>query len=141
MSNELKDLADNGVWALQKSLKLFLGKYQNMEESTDRSILSVEERSQLVILYQAQDKIWDAYNLLKRLNEPVKAEGYLQKNANGRYEVDGIELTSGSYVEYFDEDEDGGRYLPSSLEHNGDDYYIVDLGQEKSIQGLQVRIK
>ena len=139
-NNEFRDLVDNGVWALQKSLKLFLDKYKDMEDSTDRTALSVEERSQLVLLYQAQDKIWNAYQLLDRINKPVVAQGQLTKNANGRYEVNGVELTAGEYIEYY-EAEDGGCYLPSRVEHSGEDYYIVALGRDKSIQGLQVRIK
>lgn len=141
MSNEFKDLIENGAWALRKSLKMFLDKYQEVEENTARSELSTDERSQLVILYQVQDKISDAYYLLKNLDKPVRAEGRLEKQSNGRYQVDGVELTSGSYVEFFDDDEDGGCYVPSRVEHNGEDYYIVALGREKSIKGLRVRIK
>lgn len=140
MSSEIRNLVQSAE-DLQLTLKRFLDKYQELEENTNRSSLSVDERSQFVLLYQAQDEIWDAYNLLKRLDEPVRAEGYLEKGSNGRYEVDGLELSSGSYIEYFSEDEDGGCYVPSRLEHNGGDYYIVTLGREKSIQGLKVRVK
>ncbi|XWU16647.1 DUF5348 domain-containing protein (plasmid) [Bacillus subtilis] len=31
--------------------------------------------------------------------------------------------------------------MPSRVEHNGEDYYIVAMGREKSIEGLRVRIK
>lgn len=141
MSNELKDLVENGAWALQKSLKLFLDKYQDVEDNTARSSLTVEERSNFMMLYQVQDKISDAYYLLKNLDKPVRAEGRLEKQSNGRYQVDGVELTSGSYVEFYEDDEDGGYYIPSRVEHNGEDYYIVALGREQSIEGLKVRIK
>ena len=141
MSNEFKDLVENGVWALQRNLKLFLDKFTDVEENTALSLLSVESRSQFVILYQAQDKILDAYNLLKNLDKPVRVEGFLEKQFNGRYVAGGVELTSGSYVEFFDDDEDGGCYVPSYIEHNGEDYYLTVLGKEKPIEGLQVRIK
>lgn len=140
-NNEFKDLIDNGVWALTKSLKLFLEKYQDMEENTNQSTLSIDERSQLIALYQVQNKLEDAYHQLKKLSSPVIAEGRLKKNSINRYEVNGVELTSGSYVEYLSEDEDGNYYIPSSIEHNGEDYYIVNLGRDKKIEGLQVRIK
>lgn len=140
MSNELKQLLDSGV-DLQYALKRFLEKYREAEVNMDRSVLTVEERSDYVVLYQASDKISDAYRLLKTLDKPIRADGILVKNSNGRYEVNGIELTSGSSVEFFSDDEDGGCYVPSRIEHNGEDYYIYDLGRDENIEGVRVRIK
>lgn len=138
---EFKDLTENGVWAIRKSLKLYLQKYQEMEENTNQSTLSVDERSQFFALYQAQEKLKVAYYQLEKLSESVIADGYLIKNKNNRYEVGGVELTSGSYIEYLYKDEDINYYVPSTIEHNGEDYYIVDLGRSKKIEGVQVRIK
>jgi len=66
-------------------------------------------------------------------------EGSLRKKANGRYEVGGYELTSGEVVDYYDEDLN--TFITSRIEHNGEEYYIVDLGRDKSIAGVHVRIK
>lgn len=139
MSN-IKKLVNHSV-RLEHDLKRFLEMYKDVEDNTNQSALSVEERSDFNLLYQIQDKIGDAYFLLDKLNKDVKAAGYLEKNVNDRYEVNGMELTSGSYVEFYWADDDGGCYVPSRLEHSGQDYYIVALGRDKLIQGLQVRIK
>ncbi|MEK4951942.1 DUF5348 domain-containing protein [Bacillus sp. FSL W8-1127] len=139
MSKELRGLLQASE-DLRHNLKKFLDKYEAAAENISLSSLSLEERSDCVTLYQVQDILFDAYILLKNLDKPVKAEGYLDKQKNGRYAIGDVELTSGMYVEYFS-DEDGGYYVPSRLEHNGDDYYIVELGKDRSIEGLKVRIK
>lgn len=45
-----------------------------------------------MVLYQVQDKIYEAYMLLQNLEKPVRAEGYLEKLSNGRYQVDEVEI-------------------------------------------------
>ena len=93
----------------------------------------------------------DAVRSLNYLSRPIKTEGTLHKQSNGRYEVNGTELTSGHGVEYLATDDRhsvyvNGDYQPvpywrsSRIEHNGKDYYIVgaDIG---SLEGLTVRIR
>lgn len=141
MSKEFRDLVRAGE-DLQYALKRFMDIYEEVQENTAQSALSVEERSDFVVFYRANRKLEDAYWLLEKVYKPVKAEGHLEKNSIGRYEVEGIQLSSGSYVEFFsDDDEDGGCYVPSRVEHGGEDYYIVALGKEKPIEGLKVRIR
>ena len=126
---------------LNDHLKTFLDECDKLLECTDRSALSVEERSNLILLQQLQAKIWELNSSLAKLTKPVLVEGILIKNENGRYEVEGLELTSGQYIEYFRDDEFGGHYVPSQIEYHGQDYYIVGLGKEKPIEGLKVRIR
>lgn len=140
MSKELRQLVA-GSEEFKMVLKKFLSMYEEAADNTDASLLSIEERSNFNVLYEVQDKIIDAYRLLEYLDKPVKSEGRLEKLSNGRYSVNGFELSSGSYVEYFSDDEDGGSFVPSRLEHNGHDYYIVSLGKDKSIEDLKIKIK
>lgn len=73
---------------------------------------------------------------LEWINQPILAEGYLTKNANGRYELDGIELTSGHPIEAWVND-DG--WIKTRIEHRKD-YCLYDL-QEQDIKETLVRIR
>lgn len=67
-------------------------------------------------------------------------EGYLIKNGTtGRYEIEGKDryFTSGSPLEVWNGYEE--RWVRSRVEHNGKDYYIVDVGHDEYIGGLLVR--
>lgn len=77
---------------------------------------------------------------IKWVTSPVAAEGRLVKNNRDRYEIEGteIELTSGSTVDAYDDDE---RWRTTRVEHNGEDYYIVGLGRDTKIHDVLVRVR
>ena len=79
---------------------------------------------------------------LEYLNRPVKVEGILRKNSNGRYEIDGHELTSGSPVEVliYDRYYERREWVSSRIEHSGRDYYLVS-NREVDLDGLKARIR
>lgn len=72
----------------------------------------------------------------KELKEVI-GEGVLVKQPNDRYEVDGIELSSGYPIEVLH----NGKWISSRIEHTNGDYYIYDLGSEQRIEGLTVRVR
>jgi hypothetical protein len=78
----------------------------------------------------------EAYKLTLSMNE-IKAEGYLTKATNGRYQLDDYELTSGMSVEVLEDlDWDEKQvWHKTSIEHNGEDYYAVALGRNESLEG------
>ena len=63
-------------------------------------------------------------------------KGVLYKNSDGRYAIsENIWFTSGDSIEiYF-----GGSWLLTRIEHNGRNYYAVDL-QGIKLEGLQARM-
>lgn len=88
------------------------------------------------------------------LNRPVKTEGELELNENGRYEVNGVELTCGRGVEYLCTDDyhatydDGAKdyicvpyWKASRIEHNGEQYYLVGASELESLDSVHVRIR
>lgn len=99
------------------------------------------------------DKLADVSHTVNYLNRPIKVEGALNKNANGRYEVQGIELSSGYGLEYLSLDDrhmrynDNGDYVMTPywsygrIEHDGNDYYIVGADKDTKLEGLKVRIR
>jgi len=67
-----------------------------------------------------------------------KKTGILEKNQeDGRYYVKGTDIcfTSGEPIEFMK----NKKYAASTVEHNGDDYYIVGLGRDVPIEGIKVR--
>lgn len=139
MSNEFKQLVKLAE-ELAPQLRKFSELYEDVERVTHLSELTMEERYQLNVLLRLGEKLDDASYGLSNMLKPVQVSGTLEKNyETGRYEVGGISLSSGYPVEYLSEEEK--CYLPSRVEHNGDDYYIVGLGREESIDGVRVRIK
>jgi len=144
MSQELKELVLLSKNLCPQFKRLFEG-FEKLEQDTNRYLLSSEELYQFKILYKAADKAGDIINLLEQMIKPTLYEGRLEKNKNGRYEVEGYELSSGSSVEVWIEDEEDtdypGHFVPSRVEHNGKDYYVVALGRETNIQGVLVRKK
>lgn len=125
---------------LAPKLRQFSEVYEEVERVTLPSELTMEERYQLNVLLSVSEKMNDVSHTLIGMVKPVRVLGHLKKNdETGRYEVDGISLSSGYPVEYLSEEEQ--CFIPSRIEHNGDDYYIVGLGREESIDGVYVRIK
>ena len=100
-------------------------------------------------LCSAMQKISEASDTISYLEKPIKGEYVLHKNSNGRYECSAHEYTCGNCIEYyaFDELDEHYRWIVSSVEHNGDDYYIVGSkslscdGNAVPLEGLRVRIR
>lgn len=104
-------------------------------------------------LYRILSKLDDVSHTLKYLDRPIKVEGALHKNENGRYEVQGIELSSGCGLEYLSLDDrhcrynENDEYVPtpywvtSRIEHDGKDYYIVGADEFETLENVRVRIR
>ena len=80
------------------------------------------------------------------LDKPVKEEGTLVKDENGRYCIGNKTLTSGHCAEFLlpiESDEEGNpvyTWVFSRVEHNGKDYYIYRYPQF-SMQGIRARYR
>lgn len=96
------------------------------------------------------NKLQDVVNDLIYLRYPIKTEGYLKKNRYDRYELNGIELTSGNGIEWLCDSDDMYYNLSTDscspywkvgrIEHNGKDYYIVGCNSE-NITNIKVRLR
>ena len=138
MANNIQDLMKSANETL-KALQRFEDSFERFENQYDREAVSIDERSQFNQLRRIYDSSLDITNSLKFLQKPVRAEGALRKQSNGRYQVEGVELTSGHSIELYDDEDD--IFYPTSIEHNGEDYYIVFLGREVPIESKLVRIR
>lgn len=139
MSKELNDLLRT-TEDLLPLLQKFEKQLRELEDNTNRSLLTEEERYQMHVFNQTERSINVARRLLEGIDKEIKVEGNLEKNHNDRYQVEWLELSSGSKVEVWSDDSD--CYLPpSSVEHHGSDYYIEVFGKDTNIEGRRVRVK
>ena len=132
--------------------------HSNFEMYDDLSGLDYDNTNadELFLLDELRDilgKLADVSHTIKYLERPIKVEGALHKNANGRYEVNGIELSSGYGLEYLSLDDRHMRYNDNDdyvsttywgygrIEHDGTDYYIVGADKDTKLEGLRVRIR
>ena len=104
-------------------------------------------------LQRILSKLEDITHTLNYIDRPIRTEGALHKNANGRYEVNGIELSSGCGIDYLATDDRHCRYnkndeyvptpywCSSRIEHNGKDYYIVGATDLETLENVRVRIR
>lgn len=93
-------------------------------------------------LYGISDKLDDVKRKVNYLSKPVREQGFLSHNSDGRYELpSGEYFTSGSSCEILNTDGDEQEWLFTAIEHNGEDYYAVRLGRNVSINGLMARVR
>lgn len=86
------------------------------------------------------NKLTDAEYRLKYLKGVVVDGGVLRMNKGNRFEVlSGKEWTSGEPIEYFDSE--CNMWAISRIEHGSNGYYIVREGQDKSLDGIKVRVR
>ena len=87
------------------------------------------------------DKLDGVLYELEYWNSPIESDGVLRKKSNGRYELNGFELTSGMQVEvltrYFDDDP--LRWVRVKVEHDGEDYCLVP-GYMR-LDGVRARVR
>ena len=111
-------------------------------DKIEQDNMSIEDRLLLSELEKSLHGLEQFVAVIDYISLPIKAEGTLLKNANGRYEFEAREYTSGCRIEYLVYDDFEGRedWHLSRVEHNGDDYYIV-ANNGLSLDGLRVRIR
>lgn len=126
--------------------------------SDDLSGIEYDENNpeQLFILDEMQtilEKLGSISHTLQYLNRPIKGQGRLHKNSQGRYQLpDGYEFSSNSSIEYLATDDRHSVHVEkledyvnkpywcySRIEHDGTDYYIV--GTDEELEGLTVRYR
>lgn len=124
-------------------LNRLLKDYQsNIRWNVDVSKLSVEEMTEYQLLDKMMDKLNDLLKMSDYYNKEIVYEGSLVKQANGRYSVNGSELTSGAVIEYLVESDNEPSYFEKSrIEHANGDYFIVSRGKDKPIEGIHVRVR
>lgn len=138
MNREI-ELISQTAKQLSETIRSLNNNIIDLYENMDRSSLTIDERSELILVYQALNELSEGVESLKVLGKPVREEGLLKKNSNGRYTLGEHELTSGRPIEVFDEE--GNVFYQSRMEHSGDDYYIYSLGKGVPIENIRCRIR
>lgn len=107
--------------------------------------INYDDADQLFLLdelKEVMEKLDDVKMDIDYLNGPIKHIGTLEKNENCRYEAGNREYTSGSGIEVliYDDWREKDCLVKTSVEHNGNDYYLVGY-KNVSMNGLMVRVR
>ena len=130
---------------IQNELDRLKDRHGSFPDEFDFDLDDVEERYKSDNAGYILELLKDASNRMEWVNKPVKAEGYLAERSDGRYGIDGTEIyfTSGSRIDVWRYDEFDERYdwFYTTVEHNGEDYYIEVFGRDILIEGAKVRAR
>ena len=144
MAKTIKDIVKD-LTLLTSSIDQLLAS-ADYETYDDLSGIDVnyDDADELYLLNEARamiDKLADISRTIKYLKQPIISEGLLHRKSNGRYELNGQELSCGQEIEYLTSDAfyDSPYWCYGVIEHNGTDYYIV--GANVELEGLRVRIR
>lgn len=108
--------------------------------------IDYEDSEQLFLLDELRgvmEKLADVYYIIRCVSQPVLETGHLHKNASGRYETEsGHYYCCGSPIEALIQDDryETAYWVRTSVEHDGQDYYLVGHRQV-TMDGLMVRIR
>lgn len=136
----------NDMLAKSKRLKAELRAfYEEVEELEDRWDSVYECNADDLYarhqLYRAAGMIREAYYELDALTSPVTSEGVLKRNSNGRFSLDGYELSSGYGIEYLALDSDDNEvWMRGRIEYYDGDYRIWKR-PDIALEGLRARVK
>lgn len=133
----LSDFRSNYVYKLCVSVEE--GKRICPEEIEIMNASDPDEVEKWYAIQKVYALLDEAFSLVKYYESPVIGEGKLVKNPNGRYELAGLELTSGSLIELLEEEDETPRWVRTVIEHNGDDYYAVSV--RGSLEGKLARYR
>lgn len=134
--NHMKDLLE------KLPLSVTVQQVNRCLENIEPSVLSADERLTYHLLYRVTEHLEAALYDLSYLNGKVTAQGRLYKNSSGRYAIDEDHyFTCGEIIEILvNEEEDGGYWVRTRIEHNGDDYYAI-ARPKINLQGTMARVR
>lgn len=112
----------------------YLESVQIDESNPDEVQLMTEYMS---VLKRLESITWD----LDYFKQPIAHEGTLHMNRNGRYEVDGVELTCGSPLEVLvqDSEDDSPEWVASRIEADHGYYFVAR--RNLPLEGKRARIR
>lgn len=128
LNYKIKNVLDNSGYTKNKTVKY---------STEDPNELFLQDEY-LKILGNLQN-VKDTLDYLGRI---IVGEGYIFKNENGKYQVDGFELSEGSHIEflYFDNLSNQEKWVSSRIEFIEDEYYLYNY-KDVSLENLKVRVR
>src|SRR5690625_199302 len=89
---------------IEREINKMANQHGNLPDEFDHNYNDEDERFKHNQALMIVDKLDDIRRSLNWINRPVLAEGFPYKNSNDRYELHGIELTSGRKIEAWSND-------------------------------------
>ena len=130
--------------AIDKLLHVTMGSDQYAEYDANISYDEENPEERLIEneIYMILEKSYELRSKISYISAAIKEEGILHKNENGRYELNGHELTCGNCIEVYIFEECSYRYEwdITRIEHNGQDYYAVGHSGV-CLEGIKARVR
>ncbi|MEK4404934.1 DUF5348 domain-containing protein [Sporosarcina sp. FSL K6-6792] len=139
-------LVEDTVGSYRKAgstIKRLLKEMDELMDNINVFNLNAEDVQRYFTLYKAKLGLEEAYASIVDLSKEIQIEGYLRRNSRDRYELNSFELTSGAFLDLWQEDlemKEGGYYKLCRIEHHGTDYYCVEM-PEVNLEGLKARYR
>lgn len=136
--SEVKGVIDSRLMKEEYGMRRIV----NADEVELKNPMDPDELQKRYALYSFLDELERVVLGLDYLERPVLDVGVLRRNENGRYELNGLEFTSGRDIEILVDDQEGDEpsyWVHTTVEHDGTDYYAV-YGH-KRLDGLRARTR
>lgn len=128
--------------------------YRTDELQVEHNIYNADELTKYYEYRRLFEQLLNIRDEINYLQSPIVAEGRLTKNEFGKYELNTKDYSQtfscGCGIEYLvkfneydyekEKDVEVSKWVASSIEHNGKDYYIVKNPKLK-LNGLYVRVR
>lgn len=142
---KLKDLLNEVTKLSEKSKEILISSKYNEFEDLSSLDINYDDKEELFLLEELNNilyKIEDINNKIDYLYKPIILEGKILKNESGRYQVENYEYNSGDIIEalVYDSNYEDERWIKTSVEHDGKDYYLVGY-KGINMDGLLVRVR
>ncbi|WP_080871726.1 DUF5348 domain-containing protein [Oceanobacillus timonensis] len=121
-----------------QSLRYHLGKLDDLDHNFKYNYDDPDEKFLARKVNRCLAMAMELEGEITSLTRGILTSGNLVRNMSGRYEVDGIELTSGRVIEYWDRKYN--EWLEDRIEHFNNDYGLI-YKKTNDIDGLRVRIR
>lgn len=140
MDKIIKDIFED-VKSTNCIIQSLVNELQEFQDSNNLTNATAEERTVSNLFDELLDCLEPVTNLVNYYRKPVRKMGLIQKNRNGRYELDDIEFICGSIIEIlFDRYRDGREeWMRTHIECAGGKYFAQ--GYPRDLAGAMVRIR
>ncbi|MGO4953083.1 DUF5348 domain-containing protein [Paenibacillus peoriae] len=139
MKNQIREKLENLLPQIKKVTHMITDAEESWTDHYDRN--DPDDLYLRRMFYSIGDVLDDAGQLIKRTTTQAGHEGVLYKRPDSRYGLGDMYFTTGQSVEFYRTDpDDGDRWEPSRIDHDGHDYYLA-VDRNLPLEGLRVRIK
>lgn len=121
---------------IETEINKFADKYGSFPVELEHDFDDDEEKFKHHTAMILIDQLDDVRRTINWMNSPVIADGYMEKNSDGKYELDGVVISTGQILEAW---EDNKGWMLTEMGHFND-YFIRNL-EDQAVENTRIRIR